>query len=342
MRKPVGRVRIHDVARRAGVSITAVSFALNGKGSLSDETRARIIAVADELNYRANALARGLRHGSVGVIGFVIRPLDAMGQYGVEGVDVFTRTASAAAAAALDRGLGLVLLPDLSKPPLPPLALSLDGYIVMNPVEDDPVVELLSAHRIPFVTLGRDPSRRDAVNWVAHDDAEGTRIVLDEMQANGARRIVYLGGSARDAWNIDTEIAYRRWMGERDLEPRVLRVPESAGEQGAHELVPRMLEEGAVDAVFCLTGRQASGVMSGLRAAGLRSPEDVLIAAGSDAGQARLASPPISALARATETLGAELVAMLDALLHGVPPHTPLHVPTIYHSRASTLRTRRS
>lgn len=342
MRKPVGRVRIHDVARRAGVSITAVSFALNGKGSLSDETRARIIAVADELNYRANALARGLRHGSVGVIGFVIRPLDAMGQYGVEGVDVFTRTASAAAAAALDRGLGLVLLPDLSKPPLPPLALSLDGYVVMNPVESDPVVALLSEHQIPYVTLGRDPSRPDAVNWVSHDDAEGMHLILDEMHANDARRIVYVGGSARDAWNIDSEAAYRQWMGERSLAAEVHQVPESAGERGARELAPRILTNGSPDAVLCLTGRQASGLMAGLQAHGLSTPGDVLLAAGSDSDQARLASPPISALARATDMLGQELVAMLDAQLHGDPAGPPIHVPTVYHSRSSTHRIRRS
>jgi DNA-binding LacI/PurR family transcriptional regulator len=163
-------ITIRDVARRAGVSITAVSHALNGKGTISASTRARIRAVADEMGYEADALARGLRRSTMGAIGLVLRSLDALGDYTPAGVDVFERFAGVAAAQALGRGLSLMLVPDLTRAPVPPLSFSMDGYIVTNPHLDDPVVALLERRSIPYVTYGRDPSRPDFAHWASEDD----------------------------------------------------------------------------------------------------------------------------------------------------------------------------
>src|SRR4029450_6603446 len=63
-----GRISIKDVAREAGVSVTTVSHALNDKGRLNPETRARVREVADRLGYRPNPAARSLVSGKTGVI----------------------------------------------------------------------------------------------------------------------------------------------------------------------------------------------------------------------------------------------------------------------------------
>lgn len=64
-----GRAGIRDVAAAAGVSITTVSDALNGKGRLPDATRRHVREVADRLGYRPSAAARTLRTGKSGLIG---------------------------------------------------------------------------------------------------------------------------------------------------------------------------------------------------------------------------------------------------------------------------------
>src|SRR6185295_14136328 len=66
------RAGIRDVAAAAGVSITTVSDALNGKGRLPDETRSRVREVADRLGYRPSAAARTLRTGRSGLIGLTV------------------------------------------------------------------------------------------------------------------------------------------------------------------------------------------------------------------------------------------------------------------------------
>lgn len=70
--KPIG---IRDVARMAGVSVASASLALNGQPGVSDLTRGRIAAAAEQLGYRANPQAQALRRGRTSAYGFVVRNL---------------------------------------------------------------------------------------------------------------------------------------------------------------------------------------------------------------------------------------------------------------------------
>src|SRR5262249_56914243 len=68
----VSRPTIHDVAKAAGVSVTTVSHALNGKGRVDPATRARVAQVVGTLGYRANRHAQGLRSGRSGALGLLL------------------------------------------------------------------------------------------------------------------------------------------------------------------------------------------------------------------------------------------------------------------------------
>ena len=331
-------VTIKDVAARAGVSITAVSHALNDKGTLSDETRARIREIASGMGYQADALARGLRRSQIGVIGIVLRPLDALANYSPPGVDYFLRFAGAAAVSALDHGLSLMQVADLVKGPVTPLAFSLDGYVVTDPVRDDPVVELLESRSIPYVTLGRDPGKPDASNWVASDDADATRQVLGHLAAEGAQSIVYIGGTDENSWNADSERAYLDWCAHAGQTPRVHTSPEGLGEAGGRELVPTILAGGAPDAIYSLTGRHAAGIQEGMREHGLVAPDDYLLACGTDAAQTRSAEPPITAIDLRPEILARETVHLLAGITRGDDPVGRRLVPSELIVRRSSMR----
>ena len=68
------RLNIGEIAKRAGVSRSTVSYALSGKRNVSEQTRARVQQVIEELNYRPNAAARALKEGRTRTIGLVIPP----------------------------------------------------------------------------------------------------------------------------------------------------------------------------------------------------------------------------------------------------------------------------
>jgi DNA-binding LacI/PurR family transcriptional regulator len=105
------RPTIHDVAIAAGVSVTTVSDALNGKGRVDPATRTLVGEVVERLGYRANRHARGLRLGRSAAIGLLL-PVDADGRSDAAlSVDFYIRLASAAAATTFSHGQALMLPP---------------------------------------------------------------------------------------------------------------------------------------------------------------------------------------------------------------------------------------
>ncbi|MFF2506597.1 LacI family DNA-binding transcriptional regulator [Streptomyces sp. NPDC058067] len=335
-------VTIRDVAQRAGVSVAAVSMALNDTGTLSAATRLRIRATAEEMEYQADALARGLRGSPVGAIGLVMRSLDALSEYAPPGVDLFTRYIGAASAQAMDRGLSLMLVRDPTKRPTPPLALSLDGYIVTMPHVDDPVIDLLERRGIPYVTLGRDPSRPDFTDWATEDEISTFRRIYEHFAAAGARSIVLLRGTDPNAWNIDSEATYRAWCESAGITPRVYLSAERAGERGGEEVAQAIVDDEIPDAILCHTGRQAAGVLAGLTARGVAVPDRTLLATASDSEHTRHSRPAISAVELHAEETTLALLDLLQARIAGEPSAGPILTTGRFRVRASSRRTHTS
>src|SRR3954469_12289274 len=181
----VARVSIRDVAREAGVSVTTVSHALNGKGRLNPETRDRVREVADRLGYRPNPAARSLVSGRTGLIA-AVPPLPAGRNVEHSESGFFSELIAAAAGAAVGRDNALVVSP--------PAAdwfvwdrVPLDGVIVIEPVTGEPALPDLRRRGLPFVTVSADPSGGDRDAVVRSDDLGGVTGVLQHLgDAGGA------------------------------------------------------------------------------------------------------------------------------------------------------------
>lgn len=331
-------VTIRDVAKRAGVSVAAVSMALNETGTLSAATRLRVRAVAEEMDYQADALARGLRRSSVGAIGLVMRPLDDLGEYAPKGVDVFTRYIGAASAQAMNRGLSLMLVPDPTRRPTPPLALSLDGYIVTMPHTDDPVVALLARRGIPYVTLGSDPSRPDFTDWATEDQSTACARILDHFRASGARSVTLVRGDEPNSWNIDGETVYRGWCERNGVTPNVHVSPERDGLRGGELVGHAIVDSGVPDAILCHTGRQAAGVLTALTARGIPVPDRTMLATASDSEHTRHSRPAISAIELNVQATTAALLDLLQARITGEPSAGPILTSARFRVRGSSRR----
>lgn len=307
------RVTIRDVARDAGVSVTAVSHAMNGKGTLAEATRTRIRETAERLGYQADPLARGLRNSPLGLVGLMLRPLDSLGTYRPDGVDYFTRLSGAVAVECLDRGMSVMLVRDLMVMPRLPLTLALDGYIVDDPIERDPVIDLLAGLEIPFVCVGRDVGRPEMTSWVDSALTEETAAVLEGLRRSGARSVALVTGTDRNSWNLDSLTVYERWCQQRGVDCQVVQRPESAGVEGGRSAVRELLSGGVgpPDAIYCLTGRHARGALEELQRRGVDVPGTTQLVAGSDSDQCRSSHPPISAIDLEPEVVAAAAVRQL-------------------------------
>lgn len=329
------RPTIKDVAKAAGVSPTTVSHALNGKGVVRRETVERIERVAAEIGYRASPIAQGLQSSRLGLLALVIRPLHSLDTFLPVGVDYFLRLAGAASLAAMEHGYSMMLVDDPARPDAPLSATAADAYIVSEPFENDPVLTMLSERNIPFVTVGQDPARRGQFVELATRDWEEAILVLDHLEGTGAQRVALMTGTDTNAWNRESENAYRHWCAMRGLEPNIAAFPEVEGESVGEAALDRFFgaEGGAPspdttpDGIFCLTGRHAAGLNAAAARRGIRVPDDLVIAAGSGAIQNRLSTPSVTTLDLHPEAIAANAVAAAVCLVEGKPLPQPLEVP---------------
>jgi DNA-binding LacI/PurR family transcriptional regulator len=331
-------VGIKDVAAAAGVSITTVSHALNGKGRLTPETRMRVQQVAAAMGYQPSALARGLAGGRTGMLAFTVSFVD--NPLPVADFDYFIQVMHAACSRALERGYSLTLLPAQSRRAILD-RLPLDGAVVMDPVRGDPIVRRLSRRNVPVVTTGRLPDGPANGYWVDNDHVGGTRAMLDHLASQGARRIALLTAPVMSSYTIDALDAYRDWCDEHDQEPLVSSLSESLSEGGAYAVATELLEsDDPPDAIYSTLDRLALGVLLAAEAKGIRVPADLRIAGCTDSDASRTARPALTALNLNPERIGRESVELLIDVVEGVEPAERQRiVPSIVVPRGSTVTT---
>lgn len=186
-------MNIGEIARRAGVSRSTVSYALSGKRPVTEDTKRRIQAVIDELGYRPNAAARALKEGRTRTIGLVIPPASA------RLTDMQLGFVASVVDAAARADLDVLLSPsggdhDRSFERL----LSgrrVDGVILMEiRLEDERVARLRQAG-LPFVTIGHT-AHPHGTCWVDVDYATLIARCVHHLADLGHRRIALINRSA--------------------------------------------------------------------------------------------------------------------------------------------------
>ena len=191
------RPTIAEIAARAGVSIGAVSYALNGRPGVSEATRRRVLEVAAEFGWHPSSAARALSDGKAGVLGLIIdRPARTLG---IEAF--FMQLISGIEAALSDRSIGLLL--QVTDDRVSELAAyhrwwaqrSVDGVIVVDLVLDDPRVALLDELQMPAVVVG-GPDGLGGLPGVWSDDRAAMTEVVGYLAALGHRRFGRVAGPA--------------------------------------------------------------------------------------------------------------------------------------------------
>jgi DNA-binding LacI/PurR family transcriptional regulator len=186
-------VDIGEIARRAGVSRSTVSYALSGRRSVSAQTKQRIQAVIDELGYRPNAAARALKEGRTRTLGLVIPPAS------LRLTDMQLGFVASVVEAAAHADLDVLLSPsggdhDRSFERLIS-GRRVDGIILMEIRLEDERVTRLRQEGLPFVTIGHTAEPRGTC-WVDIDYARLVARTVHHLADLGHRGIALLNRSA--------------------------------------------------------------------------------------------------------------------------------------------------
>lgn len=332
------RTTIKDVAREAGVSPTTVSHALNARGQVDPETRARVERAAAALGYRPNRNAQRLRTGEAHMIALLSSmPFAVAG--GPSRLGFMMEIAAVAAAAALERGLALVLAPPLENGRLPLEMLDVDGALVIEPSACDPYLEHLRRRGLPVVAIGRPTGTAPAPTpYVDLRSEETTWLLLEHLHAQGARKIaMVLGASQRNSY-LQARNAYEAFASRQGCVPLLAQVDEAQGEQGGCDAALALLAAHPDIDAFCVpVDAFAAGTLTALAKAGRRVPQDMLVATRYDGLRARTSTPPLTAVNMQLDKVAEQAVGLLfEHLRNGHGPAVVQGPPAQLVARAST------
>jgi DNA-binding LacI/PurR family transcriptional regulator len=186
-------MNIGEIARRAGVSRSTVSYAVTGKRAVSPETQRRVQAVIDELDYRPNAAARALKEGRTRTLGLVIPPAS------LRLTDMQLGFVASVVEAAARADLDVLLSPsggdhDRSFERVVS-GRRVDGVILMEIRLEDERVTRLRQTGLPFVTIGHTANPR-GTSWVDLDYAALVARCVHHLADLGHRHVALINRSA--------------------------------------------------------------------------------------------------------------------------------------------------
>ncbi|MER7837134.1 LacI family DNA-binding transcriptional regulator [Streptomyces sp. NPDC096040] len=309
-----------DVARRAGVSQSAVSFALNGRPGVSETTRARVHRVAEQLGWRPSTAARALSGEGAATVGFVLaRPAHSLG------VDsFFLQLVSGIQEVLAERHLGLLY--QMAEDVADECAVyrrwwaehRVDGILMVDPRADDPRPDLLDELGLPAVVIGGAPDERHpGLSTVWADDAAAMTSVIDELTTLGHRRIVHIAGLPGLA---HTQRRIRTLRTEADgrglTEVRSVTTDYSDAEGAAVTRRVLRTDPPPTALIYDNDVMAVAGVAAAAEL-GYSVPDDVSVVSWEDSALCRMVKPWLSALSRDSAEFGRVAAHELTSLLDG-------------------------
>ncbi|WP_418130530.1 LacI family DNA-binding transcriptional regulator [Variovorax sp. 278MFTsu5.1] len=322
--EPSPRANIKDVAREAGVSPTTVSHALNARGQVDAETRARVEKAALKLGYRPNRNAQRLRTGEAHMIVLLSSmPFAVAG--GPSRLGFLMEVAAVAASAALDRNLALVLAPPMETGRVPMELLDVDGALVIEPSAGDPNMDYLLRRGLPVVAIGKPAEAAGGAEsgtalppYVDIHSGDTTRLLLEHLHAQGARRIAMILGSAQRNSYVEGQAAYLAFAAAHRQAPLLSLVDEAKGESGGRDAALALLAAHPdIDALCVPVDAFATGAVAAVLETGRRIPEDVMVATRYDGLRARTSVPPLTAVDLHLDEVAQQAIALLFDHLRG-------------------------
>lgn len=294
------RVTSHEVAERAGVSRTTVSFVLNGVGNaqISQETRQRVLQVARELGYVPYAAARSLASGQTRTLGLIIcrRPdhilFDAYLLQIIYGLSEITRTS----------GFRMLIesVEDVSRPDAYidlVRAKHIDGILLHGPRSDDSQLPALIADGFPIVSLGRFDGA--PAYFVDADNQAAACRATTHLIGLGHQRIAcitnspphYIGAAER-------LLGYRKALESVGLayDENLVRYGDFDPQSGYQAMQSLLQIKPYPTAIFIASDVVAFGAISAAREYGLDIPQDLAVVSFDDVPMARYMVPALTTI----------------------------------------------
>jgi LacI family repressor for deo operon, udp, cdd, tsx, nupC, and nupG len=313
--RPPKPASIKDVAALAGVSLKTVTNVVHARPYVSEQTRARVQAAIEELDYRPSLAGRQLQSGRSNTVTLAVPRIDE---------PYVGAMAHAVIEAAGRRGFSVLIDKTAGRPEREEEAISgypghgIDG-VIYSPLVLSPRRMAAMSRATPMVLLGAFLPNSTA-DYVGIDDQQSARDVVDHLIASGRRRVAFLGGQAK------------RWTGVFQRQDSVLhRLTEHGLPAGPTQVIntgrftryegrkvmTAQVATFSSDALVCASDLLAIGAMCALREAGFSVPDDVAVTGWDNVVDGQYHVPSLTTVAPDLRALADTTMEALVARIEG-------------------------
>ena len=319
-------VSADDVAKRAGVSRSAVSRTFTPGASVSGETRQKVMEASQALGYHVNQLARGLMRRESGIVCLVVSELDT--PYRARLVRALTHELQKVGKISMlintDRSDGSV---DAALRQT--LNYRADASILLSGLPDKAITKLCldSGQRIVLINRDDDIDGPFRINL---DDGRAARVAVNAFLRAGCRHLAFANSEVGTPSLMARERGFVAAAAEFGLEVTVTRHGNTVYESGRKIAQTLFTEPKRPDAVFCVNDLMAFGLMDGARHDfGLRIPEDLCVVGFDDIEQSAWSSYALTTFCQPVNEIVENSIAWLqrepaNEKIRSVNLHAPL------------------
>ncbi|KXT75575.1 catabolite control protein A [Streptococcus sp. DD12] len=305
-------ITIYDVAREAGVSMATVSRVVNGNKNVKENTRKKVLEVIDRLDYRPNAVARGLASKKTTTVGVII-PNIANNYFanlakGVDDIATMYNYNIVLSSSDEDSGNEVAVVNSL-------FAKQVDGIVFIGHHLTDDVRAEFSRSRTPVVLAGTVDLEGQLAS-VNIDYRLATRDAVAEL-TKGHEKVAFISGPLVDDINGKLRLeGYKAALKDNGLAYQEGLVFEATYHyESGYNLAKRVLSTGA-SAAFVASDDLAAGLQNAIQDAGVSVPEEFEIITSDDSPITKFARPNITSIKQSVYDMGAISMRMLTKIMN--------------------------
>lgn len=330
-------VTIKDIAKIAGVSVTTVSKVINDYPDIGEKTKARVLKIIDQENYRPNAIARSLSTNKSNTIGIFITDHS---NYGIRH-PVFRDIIYAIEKTFFDREYDVIIFAhrwgDRYGYTDKCLNRNVDGTVLMGMPRTDPGIDELIKSKIPSVFIDIDIVGRHT-SYVISDNVEGAKKAVDYLYSLGHEKIGMVMGQWTTKPAQDRLIGFQQKKEELKLDNNNDWIIETEfSEKGGFDAMTKLLSlKDIPTAVFCQSDEMAIGAMKAIKKQGYKVPDDFSIIGFDDIEISKYIRPAITTIRQDKMEMGEKAAELLLKIMAGDnESHFPVIMPVSLIERES-------
>jgi LacI family transcriptional regulator len=303
---------IRDVAAKAGLSVTAVSQALNGKGRISEATRRKVREVAAELNYIPDSGARAMRTSTTSAIGLLVPDIrnayfaelayciqDALFEVGYSTL-IATSSERVNRQDTLIRNL---------------LAQRIDGVILVPQGQGSPTLKMIAGRGVPLVFVDRSVEGMDQIPLIDSDPRPGMGRALHTLRDYGHKRIGFITGPEQKSRTLnERRLAFTQIAADLFEEDNIAIASTTGNLVSCTAAIEKLSAQHCTAIIFGYSPDTIHAI-SIFRKRGMEIGKDISVVSFDDIELFKMITPQLSVISQHIETMGKKAVQTVLSLI---------------------------